>query len=229
MQKSDTLADGKVSSHNKQPVFKCGDCLHFNAHALRSKDQVCSKLGVRSVAKAPPCFTPDVTQVAQTSDQLAQLTSIFHSLNSRQRRILIAMMTAPERKKQQFVFGTKVYFRAVGRDYLSNYLSGYCMGYTRDGELMVCGDPDNTTVGSSYVAVFTEDDSVFTVAKFQEHRAMLVSRALLQDPEKPLLKFKPQQVLDNYEPPSLDSAPRHWHTKEKLKKKKAKKADITIR
>lgn len=203
MQKKDTsAADGKVSTRNKLPTFKCGDCLHFKVHAHGTKEKVCSAMGIRDVATAPQCFTPDVTKVTLTSDHLVQATSFYHALNPRARRIFIALML--QNSSRKFTFGAKIYFRAVGEDYIGNYLSGYCVGYSSTGELLVTGDPDRTRRGNSYTAMLT-DDSVLDVAQFQKHRAALAAKGRFMDPKKPLLKFAPTNVLDDYEPPTLDT------------------------
>lgn len=218
-----TTKTTKESSKNLKAVFKCGDCFHFKSHAHASKEQVCSAMGVRAYATAPKCFTPDVTQIAGTSDQLAAIANLYHGYTDKQRRILLSFLQA---KPHTFTFGTKVYFLAAGQDYLSNYLSGYVIGYTSSKEVIVSGDPDNKERGATYVATFTSEDSVYTVKQFHERKEYLIENDLILDPDKPLIKFKPREILDNYEPPTLDNAPKAWKETKKKKKKKGNELRI---
>lgn len=215
----------KSTSKNLKAVFKCGDCFHFKAHAHKTKEQVCSSIGVRSYATAPKCFTPDVTQIVSTSDQLAAIANLYHSYTVKQRRILLSFLQA---KPNKFNFGVKVYFLAVGKDYLSNYLSGYVIGYTSGKEVIVSGDPDKNTRGGAFVATFTEESSLMTVKEFQAHRELLVDQDLILDPDKPLIKFKPREILDNYEPPTIEKGPKAWKDSVKSKKRKTKKEELRI-
>lgn len=216
MQKRDTL--GKVSAKSLAEVFRCGECLHFKQHAHSSKEKPCSQEGVKAVGIAPKCFTPDVSRLATNSDQFLHVASMFQSFSYKERRILLGLLRAT--KKKGFNVGDKVYFK-VGKDYISNYLSGYVMGYSSAGELMLIGSPDAKTRGSAFVAYLKNDESSFlTDSAWKKKRKELRESNKIHDPLNRTIKKS--SVVDNYEPPTIDSVPSSWYTKEKEVKKKKK-------
>lgn len=225
MQKKDVIESGRTSNRNLKTSFKCGDCLHFRKQAHRTKDAVCESSGIRRFAIAPSCFTPDVTQVVMTSEMMAGLASMYQKFSAGQRRILMSMLAANP-KRGQLAFGTKVYFRAAGRDYLSNYLSGFVLGYSSGGELLVSGEPDRNRRGNNYLATFVDRESVLTEEQYVKHRAALIEAGKDLDPDKPLLEFKTRDILEDYEPPTIDNAPKEWRAKKKKRKKRVTEVKI---
>lgn len=179
--------------------FKCSECLHFNGIPLNGHDQVCSKEGVRAGRPAPNCFTPDVTQLTQSSDQFAQIVGITQGLTRIQKRVLFGILNSKVRKLE---FGVKVYFRAIGKDYLSNYLSGFVVASTRGGGIVVMGDPDTKKRGKPYLAIFQDSDELLTESEFRVRRKKLIAKGHLNDPTKLVLK---KTVAEDYEPPTIDS------------------------
>jgi len=217
MQKKDTLDE---EAKSMQEAFKCGECLHFATHPLRSKARPCKEEGIRHFANAPKCFTPDVTKLAAGSDQLIQIVSIFNNFTYKQRRILIGMLRG---RKKKLKFGTKVYFKAVGQDYVSNYLCGFVLGTTSSGETIVGGDPDRTRRGAAYTAIFSETENLLNQQQWLKHRKYLIEKGRVEDPKQPLRKF-PKNIDPNlYEPKTLDTAPDRWFNKERKESKKAKR------
>ena len=214
IKKIDILETGKVSKKNLKSSFRCGECLHFKQKARHDKEDICINLGVRSVGIAPSCFTPNVLEIASDENEMLQLAFLWNSFSYRKRRILTAiLMSKPKGRK--FRIGTKIYFRAVGKDYLSNYLAGYVLGYSSSGELMVSGSPDKNSKGNAYIAMFTSDNSVMTYKEFKIKKQELIKDGRIEDPKSPLLKIRKSMVVD-YEPPTIDKSP----TTEKVKKKK---------
>lgn len=187
---------------------KCGECLHYKQHAHLNKQSVCDKLGVKHYTNAPPrCFTPDVSKLVPDSEALAQIALMFGALNSNQRRLLVFLLSTPRRKLKMEI-GTKVYWRAVGGNYLSNYVSGYVLGATSTGQIIVAGSPEQRTRGAMYMAYFDNQDDLFTHSEFVKVRAELERKGNLVDPKKPL--DKKIIIDDDYTPPTLDSAPKEW-------------------
>lgn len=202
MLKKDTAESKLAPASNLRP-FRCSECLHFKTKPLSDKQEVCSKLGIRGRAIAPSCFTPDISKIAQTSDQLVQLTNLMQSFSPSEKRILFALLNS---KKKKVKFGTKIYFLAAGKDYLSNYVAGYVVGTTSRGEIMVMGDPDNRRRGKTYIAYFKSMEDLYTTKTFKIKRAELKKAGRIDDPNSPF-KAKRRPISVDYEPPTIDQAP----------------------
>lgn len=225
MQKRD-VAEGSPATSYNLPSMKCGSCLHFENVPHAKKGSVCSKMGIRAQGTAPSCFTPNVNELCVSSELLVQATAMM-SLPKTARRVLAALMSTDQKK---FRFGTKIYFRPIGKDYLSNYRSGFILGHSSTGDLMVVGDRDPNKRGNSYVALLKDEEGILTPSEWREKRAQLIERNLINDPEVGRSLAK-KTVLEDYEPPSMDTAPDHWFRKAKdedvddqgnlIKKKKA--------
>lgn len=227
MKKKDTVSTGKTSPLN-HVNFKCGECLHFKKHAHSSKPDLCSKQGVRHYAAAPACFTPDVTEITTNSDQFVQIVSMFNDFSRPQQRILLGMLRG--KVKVPYAFGQKLYFRALGkRDYLSNYLSGFVVGKTSSGDIILQGDPDKHRRGSLYTAILQPTTELLTLKQFKQRRQELKDAGKEMDPDQPLIKLKRVVEID-YEPPTLDGAPASWFSKTKEPDgKRSKKSKSSIK
>jgi len=219
MQKKDTLKTGVASSINE--AFKCGECIHYANHALKGNKEVCKKLGIRHFANAPKCFSPDVTKLATTSDELLHVIALFNNFTYAQRRILIGLLRG---RKRKFAMGERVYFKAVGKEYISNYLSGFVLGFTQSGEVIIGGDPDKTRRGASYTAILDKPDQLYTEETWKKRRKYLIDQGRVVDPAQPLRKFPKRVNLDHYEPHTIDTAPASWYSRsEDTPKKKTNK------
>lgn len=207
------------------PQFRCGMCLHINQHAHPSQGQVCSKLGIKAYNVAPRCFTPDVTKLVENNEDLAMLALAFGTLSSQQKTIFMALL-GTNRGKRPFPVGQKLYFRAVGGDYLQNYLTGYVMGYTSTRQIILSGSPENKTRGKLFLA-YLEVDSVLSPVQWKKKRMDLVRADRLIDPKKPLVKVKRVDV--DYEPPTIDQAPKEWKEAQKGRRPRIDKGDETVK
>lgn len=223
--KKDNL--GNLSSASLAEAYKCSECLHHKKHAHPAFQSVCTERGVKGVALAPKCFTPDVSIIASNSDQFVQLAALQAGYTTRQKRVLIALLKAKPINKKKFsrtlAFGTKVFFLGMGADYISNYLAGYVAGTTSSGELIITGSPDQNSRGRSYMAYMTDDDNLMTPIEWRKKKEELKSRGRVFDPK---MKELPRQVE---EVPTIDSAPQNWHEKRERteKKRRGKIKDLT--
>lgn len=224
--KKDTV--GNLSALSLSEAYKCSECLHYLKHAHPSYQTICKQRGVRGFAVAPKCFTPDVTQVASNSDTFVQLASLFSDYTPKQKRIMIGILKAPMKKfKREYPFGTKVYFLALGKDYISNYLSGFVMGVTSSGQLIITGSPDKNTRGSSYFCYMNDGDSLMTFKEWKAKRKELVAANKVMDPNSMIM---PKTATIGNEPMTIDSAPDAWYDKLDKEKKKSKgPKDLTMR
>lgn len=217
---------GNLSSVSLSEAYRCSECLHYAKHAHPQFKTVCKERGIKGVALAPKCYTPDVSIIASNSDSFVQLAALVGDYTLRQKRILIALMKAKPISKKKFSraldFGTKVFFLGMGHDYLSNYLSGYVMGLTSTGELIITGSPDRNTRGKSYMAYMTDDDNLMTPAEWKKKKAELKQKGRIYDPKT---KELPKQV-DAEQVPTIDNAPQAWYDRQEKKKKKRGVQDL---
>lgn len=225
MKKSDVISTGKVSSKNLKAAMRCGECLHFKTKQHQDKGDLCKNEGVVASGIAPPCFTPDYTEIVQTSDALAQFSAMLQELGPKQRRILASVMMS---KPGKLPMGKKIYFLAAGKDYLSNYLAGWVVGYTSTREIVVFGDPDKHQRGNPFISFFKDESSVYTVKEFKAKKAKLVEKNRIEDPDQPLRKMR-KVIPIEYEPPTVDTDWRQVKgSVEHRSRKKRKESDEII-
>lgn len=221
--KKETL--GNLSASSLSEVYKCSECLHFTKHAHPAFKTVCKERAIKGVANAPKCFSPDVSILAGNSDSFVQLATLMGDYTPRQKRILIAVLkqkpTSKKRFSRKLPFGTKMFFLGMGADYISNYLSGYVLGFTSSGELILTGSPERNSRGRSYMAYMTDDDNLLTAAEWKKKKRDLKARGREIDPKTLTLP----KSTDHGEAPTIDNAPKDWYAKQEKKKKKIK--DLT--
>jgi hypothetical protein len=218
---------GNLSSASLSESYKCSECLHHMKHAHPQFREVCKKRGIKGIAVAPKCFTPDVSIIASNSDSFVQLAALLNEYTPREKRILIALMKQKPISKKRFsrpvVFGMKMFFLGMGADYISNYLAGYVMGLTSTGELIITGSPEQNTRGKSFMAYMTDDDNLMTPLEWKRKKTELKAKGRVFDPKT---KELPRQI-DTEAPPTIDSAPAAWHDKQEKKIKKKGIKDLT--
>lgn len=214
MLKRNTL--GKASAKSLAEAFKCGECVHYQKHAHSSKQEVCSREGIKAVGVAPSCFTPDITKIAKNADEFVQVVTLFQSFTHSERRILLGLLRSKQRSSRHPI-GTKLYFR-VGKDYISNYLCGFVAGYTSSGELMLLGNP-NKQRGQSFVSFLdSEADDLLTHKEWIAKRNELKDNNKITDPSN--TEIRQVSIKDSYVPPTIDCAPKEFLSKLERKKKK---------
>lgn len=204
------------------PIFdalnmKCGECLYFKKLPRNGKE-CCCKQGIRAFASAPSsCFQPDYTQVASEISQFAALAGLLQSFDHKQVKIVLAILAnAHKCKNKKFPFGTKVYIKASGRDYLNNYMCAFVMGYTSKDQMVIAGSPTSSTRGKNFIG-YVDPDTCLDYTEWQRKKQELISKGHIND----YVRAKIHTSVEDYEPevPTIDSAPKAW-TKEKAPKKK---------
>lgn len=228
--------------------MQCGDCIHFEKVA--KYEQPCAMLGVHRKSKAPDCFSPDVFKLrdVENPDLLGDIGKLFRKLTPKQSRILSFVLSkqggALNRKKVKF--GQPVYF-CLGSDYVSHYFKGYVV--SADDESVYVVSKLKPKAENNISASFPRD-SIFTHREYKEIEKKLLAegRVCMTDEDKKRMKKLPtaelldkkgrvphvEQFIDNYEPPTLDTAPAEWHdiyaaahqSREKDKKKKLKSKNV---
>jgi hypothetical protein len=218
---------GNLTAASLSESYKCSECLHHKKHAHPQFREVCTNRGIKGIAIAPKCFTPDVSIIANNSDAFVQLATLLNEYTPREKRILIALMKQKPISKKKFtrpvVFGMKMFFLGMGADYISNYLAGYVMGLTSTGELILTGSPEQNTRGKSFMAYMTDDDDLMTPVEWKKKKADLKAKGRVYDPKT---KELPRQT-DGDITPTLDSAPASWHDRQEKKIKKKGIRDLT--
>ncbi|QBQ74541.1 hypothetical protein BcepSauron_161 [Burkholderia phage BcepSauron] len=210
MQKKDSLTSALPKALTDS--YRCGECLHWEAHRHSDHEKICKDEGIKAGAVAPSCYTPDATQLCGNSDQFVQFVTLFRNWNPKQRRIATALL---RQKKKQYEPGQKFYF-CVGTEYVSNYLVGYVAGYTSKGQVILIGSPDRQQRGKSFTMYMPpesiESGSLLTFSQWKQKRASLREQGLVFDPSNKVIKKS--SVVEAYEPPSLDAVPEWFLTKD---------------
>ena len=193
---------------NIEEAFKCGDCLHHKQAPHRQNARVCADEGVRSFAVAPKCYTPDYTKVIGNTDEFMSIVTFFSSRTPQQRKILMGMLRQrPAGRK--IPMGTRLYLNLRGRDYISNYVCGFVVGYTSGGDLVLAGSPDEKTRGRVFFAYLRSDSSLLTTKEWRAKFNDLKDRGRVQDPTNKGKRDITDVVKeDTYDIPTIDMAPK---------------------
>lgn len=203
----------KLTKMSQQEAFRCGLCLHYKQTPHPSFDSTCSKLGVRQFAIAPRCFTPDYTKIITNTDEFVQLSALFASKTPEQKKLLLGLLRAtPKGKKLKM--GTQMYLNLRGREYISNYVCCYVVGYTSSGEIVLTGSPDRKTRGKTFFAYLKKDDSLITPKEWKARYKKLRAQGRVQDPTFGGARNITAAVeADTYEIPTIDNAPKDGKAK----------------
>ena len=197
--------------------LKCGDCLHFKLNAKFEKP--CYFQGVKQYADAPPCYSPNVYNLGKKNpDALYQMGLILRDFTAQDMRILMSILKQGKSFEKNFKlkFGQPVYFH-FGADYLSNYFAGFVIGVSElgEGQVFIGSDLGGKQRGKPLVASLMRD-SVFTLSEWKKKHAALLKAGRVKDP-KPMFGIPKVSELKgaDYVPPSMDTAPPEWFTKER--------------
>lgn len=214
---------------NKAEAFRCGECLHFKNTPHRTHKAVCSKEGVRNFAEAPRCYTPDYTKVIGNIDEFTAIVTFFGSKTPQQKKILLGMLrTASSGRKLKL--GLKVYFNTRNREYISNYLSAFVVGYTSSGEIVLAGSPDRNKRGQVFFAYLTSDSSLMSEKSWRAQYDIMLRKGRLVDPKVKQLPGVTESIKEQtYEIPTIDKAPKNLErdvAKKTIKKKSMDLVDI---
>jgi hypothetical protein len=203
MKKAPTeVVDQKLAA-GSNIFIKCGDCLHFahSAHPAKGS-KPCKDLGVVRYANAPVCYTPNVHAMKSLSqDTFSQLAYIVSSFTASDARTMVGLLRQQARlQRAGFSFLEKVYLR-VGLNFLGNYFSGYALGVSPTGEVLLVGTNYLARSKSSVVAQVLAT-SLIREPDFEKIRQELTKLGKLQQPEDRRAK-----VTVEYEPPTFDTSP----------------------
>lgn len=216
MTKKDGLA--KQTGASLEEVFRCGDCLHHKQSKHRQHDDLCATMGIKPFALAPICFTPDYTKVITNTDEFVQLAALFSNKTPQQRKIMLGILRQKPMGKK-LPIGTMMYLNYRGREYISNYLRAYVVGYTSAREVVLTGSPDMNNRGRAFFAYLKGDDSLLTPKEWKAKFQTLRRAGRIQDPTAKIVRDITAKVAeDNYEVPTIDNAPKDPTQRPALKK-----------
>ncbi len=220
--------------------LNCSDCLHFAGPAKFEKP--CGEMGVDPRSRAPDCYNPDVFKLKDTEnlELLQEIGQLFRKLKPKQARILSFVLSRQggALAKQKLKFGQPVYF-SLGADYLSHYFKGYVVSAS-DESVYVVSKLNKCKTNTSLTL---ERSSVFVRSEYKEIESELLekNRIFMSPEERKRHRVLPiaelldkkgrvphvEQFRDDYEPPTIDTAPVEWlHVYEadsQIKRKKKKK------
>ena len=202
--------DGIVSQTKTslQEVFTCGLCLHHKQTPHLAHDKVCEKMGVRDFAIAPNCYTPDYTQVIENTDEFTSLINFFSSRSASQKKILMGMLRQQPTRAKKLKMGIPIFLKISNREYISNYVAGFVVGYTSGGNLVVAGSPEEQTRGRVFFAYLKSDSSYLTQPEWSAKHAELLAKGAIQDPKEAGMKSRLKAAEPDYEIPTIDNAPK---------------------
>lgn len=203
--------------------INCSDCVHFEGTAKFEKP--CSQLGVDPRSRAPDCYNPDVFKLKalDNPELLKDLGNLIRNFKPKQIRILsfILARQGGALAKQKLKFGQPVYF-SLGAEYLSHYFKGYVVSAS-DGFVYVVAKLNKCKTNTSLTL---ERSSVLTKVEYKilEEKLVEENKLFMSPQEKKKWRVLPlaeqldskgriphkEQFKDDYEPPTIDSAPEEW-------------------
>jgi len=128
-------------------------------------------------------------------------------------------------KGKRHEMGTKVFINLRNREYLSNYVSAFVVGYTSSGEVVLAGSPEKNKRGQIFFAYLKSDSSMATPAEWKKRYAKLVATGRINDPTHAKGRKDITEDLkeDNYVVPTIDAAPKG---EKESSVKKVKRPDV---
>lgn len=204
---------------------RCGSCIHYNS--VRLFEQPCSQLGVSRNQVSPNCYKPNVSASRNiplnTILNIGRLTKDLDVLDLQY--LSFVFLNASQLQDTPFKFGQPVYV-CLGENYLSHYFSGYVTGVAYSGEHIIVSSMVEDSSENTSLMLYPE--SVLTKSQFAKIKARLIAAGRIErklgESERNNLpiavlikdgKYEPKaKVLDDYIPPSLDTAPAAWHKKQ---------------
>lgn len=216
--------------------MKCKECTHFQVGPKVYPD-LCINLGVKPTASACDYFFPDVTQLRNVGKEVVfTLKEVMEELNASQLRIFAMFMARNEWfKKVELKLFQQVYF-SLGQNYLCNYVRGYVIGTSKNGQqVFLNSNLENLNKKKQATATLMRN-SILTEEEFEKRKAELVKEGRIMEPPRSGIKRTPFQMLtmtkkehkeyekllsvkpDDYQPPTLDSAPESWLDKRSVSK-----------
>lgn len=210
----------KNTNENKRLSLKmkCSDCLHFKCVRSPAYSDVCSALGVKTFATACPSFTPESSHLTKIDESaLISLAELAVAADPKQLRLLsytLRNMTLIERLG--FKFGQRVFFNLSSPklEYVECYYSGYIVAAAEfDDYVYIRSSLD----GNAKAAVLLPVESVYAQQEWDRRLKALIKRDLISIPvskiESKLRMIAHEstvEVDEDYEVPTLDSAPQEW-------------------
>lgn len=219
--RSDT-SDGALPRESNIKL-KCGDCLHFKGTANPAVGPLCSTIGVRAAAVAPPCYTANITVFRPLGVETMRSTAaLIASFDSRQQRVLMGLLrNAASLERLSLSFMQTVYF-TTGGDCLENWYKGYAMSAGPDkGTVMVIGSDALKSNKTLCTALLLRTTLVTSHKQFRKIKDELIQKGKLNKlPPKIQKKYSDEE----YDPPTFDTNPEALEalaqTSEKKKPKK---------
>ena len=213
-----------ITKLSNEEVFKCGECLHYEKNKHRSNKDVCKNLGIRHFRKAPKCFTPNFTEVMSNIDNFISMQVLINTLSAKQKKIMLGVLRSYAiTKKRPLKIGQKVYLNIRTAEYISNYLTGYVVGYTSVNEVIIGGSPERNARGKMFFAYLPSTKSLLTQKEWDVALKKMIKKGKLVDPRAEKMHGITYEKLNNeqYVVPTIDSV------LEKPKKINKRKATLT--
>lgn len=205
---------------------KCGDCLHHQG--VPHFDKPCAANGVKKFAKPCDAFFPNVPSLTRMEcDTIKTIGDVLNNCDGSQSRVISVLLARGDWfRKAKVQFGQMVVF-CMGTDYLSNYVRGYVIGVTRDGEEVFISSSLENLNGKKNAMIRLMRDSVLTLDEFESRRKQLIRNNqvvevgrsakpstldVMRMPAKQLAEYRRAltEKPNEYVPPSMETVPSHW-------------------
>lgn len=186
--------------------MRCGDCIYLSSGRSHPQyGQPCNERGILEKAHAPTCFVPDVSAMNSLGSDALEVIGLISSLaNSRQSRILIALLRAQSKLKDLGLhLMQKVYFSTsvTGDFYLTDFYAAYALGVGANNEIFLSATPQLSNSGNMFVASLPAS-ALYDETTFQELKARLVEMGRVQPPVG-MVKLNNAVDVD-YEVPTIE-------------------------
>lgn len=214
--------------------MRCKTCIHFQK--TPAFERVCTELGIEANATACPSFTPDIVKLRKVGpDVFEKLRDMTKDLRREELNILtFALRNVDLLKKTDLRFGQTVAFSLSGADYLAEFVRGYVIGASVNGDQVYIASTLNGKNQNSNAMLTLMRSSIYIKEEYEAHRKELIEAQRIK-PRKgrmPLLidvlgmpKAKYEELMgalnakNDYVPPTLDCAPKEYVKKAQEKNK----------
>lgn len=188
---------------------RCATCKHFNRLANPAYGEVCSQLGVIETSKPCNRYSVNPAEIKiYEQEHVEALVEIVESLSDRDLQLMAALFNREHlTRKRGFKFGSVVYLRPFGGDYVSNYRKAKVI--SADREYVHIRAADGWTASVFHT-------SVLNAAAWKAKKADLTKAGKIKDPNYSKyfqIKTKAQVDIEKFhsqgnEPISLDRSVR---------------------
>lgn len=204
--------------------YCCGDCIFFDHYPKGKK--TCKAQGVQDYAVAEKrCFVPDFSKLADNAQALTVFMGALSSFTKQQQKICLALLKqATKSNSKAFPVGSHAYVKVGIGEYVNNYRKVIVAGYLPDGQAVAVSSLDFSNAGAGFTAI-VEPDALISVSDGLSRIKALEAEGKIDDPELMAKPVTADDVFEQDEIPTMDTAPDFWFSKREASEKERKYKD----